>query len=60
MKIAKQYLTLAFVLFLYICATAMLVQQFYVYRKAYVMLSLLISHPTIEKVIVPMEEDGET
>lgn len=59
MKTAKQYLTLSLVLFLYVCATAMLVKQFYEYRKAYVMLSLLISHPTIENVIVLPEEEEE-
>ena len=57
MKAAKQYLTLALVLLFYVCATAMLLQQFFVYRRAYVMLSQLISHPTIERLALPVEEE---
>ena len=48
MKAVKKYLTFSMVLLIYVAAVAILLQQFYAYRKAYLLLSMMISHPTVE------------
>ncbi len=56
MRVVKRYLAFAMLLIFFVTATAMLCQQFHVYRKTYRLLGRLISHPTIE---VLHQEGGE-
>lgn len=48
MKQVKKFLLFAVLLVFYISAMSVLLQQVYLYRRAYIFLSALISHPTIE------------
>lgn len=48
MKQVKKFLLFAVLLLFYIVAISVLLQQLYIYRRAYLLLSVLVSHPTIE------------
>ncbi len=48
MRTVKKYLTFSMVLLIYVTVMAILLQQFYVYHKAYLLLGTLVSHPTVE------------
>jgi len=50
MKVLKKYLTLSVTIFIYVSALALLMQQFFVYRRAYRLLGEMVSHSTIERV----------
>lgn len=58
MKQVKKYLLFTVLLVFYISAMSILLQQLYIYRRAYLLLSALVSHPTIE-VIYQEEPEGE-
>lgn len=57
MRVVKKYLAFAMILIIYVTATAMLLQQFYVYRRTYHLLGTLISHPSIEVIHQDSEEE---
>ena len=48
MKQVKKFLLFAVLLLFYIVAISVLLQQLYIYQRAYLLLSVLVSHPTIE------------
>ena len=56
MKTVKDYITFSFLLIVYVVAISLLLQQFYMYQRAYQSLSRLISHPTV--FINDFEEKG--
>lgn len=58
MRTVKKYLILAVVLLFYISAMSVLLQQLYIYRRAYLLLSMLVSHPTVE-VSYQEHQEGE-
>ena len=56
MRYVKKYLTFSMVLLIYVMAMAIVLQQFYAYYKAYLLLGKLVSHSTVE---VSFVEDTE-
>lgn len=58
MRVIKKYLIFSIVLFMYVSVAAILLQQFFMYRRAYLMLGALLSHPTLEAVYL-QETEGE-
>ncbi len=48
MRVAKKYILLGVWLLIYITAVSALLRQFHVYQKAYIALSMLVSHDSIE------------
>ena len=60
MKIVKKYLLFSVILFFYLMALSLVLQQFSFYQRAYYSLSILISNPSISVVreTVQMEEEN--
>ncbi len=60
MKIVKKYLLFSVILFFYLMALSLVLQQFSLYQRAYYSLSILISNPSISVVreTVQMEEEN--
>lgn len=56
MRVVKKYLVLSVMLLFYLCVVSILLQQFYVYQRAYQNLSKLLSHPSLEVI---QEKEGD-
>lgn len=57
MRTVKKYLTFSVALLIYVAAISIVLQQFYIYQKAYLLLSMMVSHPTIEMSVKESVEE---
>lgn len=59
MRIVKKYLLFSVILFFYLMALSLVLQQFFLYQRAYYTLSILVSNPSISVVreFVQIEEN---
>lgn len=60
MRIIKKYLLFSVVLFFYLTAVSLVLQQFSLYQRAYYTLSILVANPSISvvKETLQMEEEN--
>ena len=55
MRIVKKYLLFSVILFFYLMAVSLVLQQFSLYQRAYYTLSILVSNPSISVVREPLQ-----
>lgn len=58
MKIVKKYLLFSVILTVYVFGISLLLKQFYIFQQAYLSLSKLIAHPSVE-IIQEYNIEGE-
>lgn len=58
MKVVKKYLLFSVILMVYVFGVSLLLKQFYIVQRAYLSLSKLIAHPSVE-VIQEYDVEGE-